>query len=109
ERGKASTVFGFTNGSWFQMLGRQVDAERREWSLVSGEPYLRRTFKGTTAELKTIIVDALANKKKPPEPDEKEKPGFGPEPEQKDQTNPAGERGEPAGSSGGPLFAVIPT
>lgn len=99
ERGKQSTAFGFTNGSWFQMLGQQVDENRREWSLESGEPYLRRTFRGTTAELRAIIVDALANKKKPPEPDAKEKPGFGPEPEKKGAAN----------RKGGPLFAVIPT
>lgn len=42
------------------------------------EPYLRRTFKGTTAEMRQVIIDGLSGKKAPPY-DPKEKGGFGPE------------------------------
>ncbi len=53
ERGKKSTVFGFTNGSWFHMVGERVGKTQVAWSLISGEPLLRQTFKGTTAEMRS--------------------------------------------------------
>ncbi len=77
EKSKA-TVFAFTNGTWFQISG-QKDGEEMRWSLLHGEPGLRRTFKGTTAEMSEVVRAVLAGKKQPPAPDEKEKPGFGPE------------------------------
>ena len=49
------------------------------------EPYLRRTYKGTTAEMKQVVVDALAGKAEPPDPNQKEKPGIGPEVEAPDK------------------------
>jgi outer membrane protein assembly factor BamB len=78
-RGKNFTAFVFSDGTWFQILGVKSDGDKVTWSLAHGEPYLRRTFKGTTAELKQIVIDGLANKKDPPKPNEKEEPGFGPE------------------------------
>ncbi|MCE9531858.1 MAG: hypothetical protein K8T89_12145 [Planctomycetes bacterium] len=81
KRGGRYIAFGFTNGTWFQMEGRiekQDDKEVVRWSFLHCEPYLVRTFKGTTEELKQIVVDAVAKKKAPPPPNEKEKPGFGP-------------------------------
>ncbi len=103
KRDKKYTAFAYTNGTWFQMIGVEADGMVR-WSFTHGEPYLRKTFKGSTADLKQIVVDSLAGKKKPPEPDTKEKPGFGPEVEAEKKSQ-SGER--PA--VGGPLFAVIPT
>jgi outer membrane protein assembly factor BamB len=94
-------AFAFTNGTWFQLKGRKNDANI-SWAFTHCEPYLRRTFAGTTAELRQIIVDGLSGKKKPPEPNAKEKPGLGPE----IQSEKKSERG---GSTAGPLFAVIPT
>jgi hypothetical protein len=75
------SAFGFTNGTWFQMEGRiekKDAAEVVRWSFLHGEPYLRRTFMGSTGEMKQTVVDALAKKKDPPAPNAKEKPGFGP-------------------------------
>ena len=75
------TAFGFTEGTWFQMHGiieKTATGETIRWAFQHGEPYLRRTYKGTTAELKQIMADAVAGKKEPPAPDSKEKPGFGP-------------------------------
>jgi outer membrane protein assembly factor BamB len=78
KQDKKYTAFAYTNGTWFQMIGEEADGAVR-WSLTHGEPYFRRTFKGSTADLKQAVVDGLAGKAKPPEPDVKEKPGFGPE------------------------------
>lgn len=75
---KTQMVLAFTNGTWFQVLGKQDGADVR-WSFTHCEPYLRRTFKGTTAELEKIVADSVAGKKKAPPPNPKEPPGFGPE------------------------------
>lgn len=72
---------GFTNGTWFSLEGRiekDGDQEVVRWAFTHCEPYLRRTFKGTTEEMKSTVTDALAKKKDPPEPNEKEEPGYGP-------------------------------
>src|SRR5262249_29614764 len=50
QRGKRFTLFAYTNGTWFQVVGKQ-DGETVRWSFTHCEPYLRRTFKGTTQEL----------------------------------------------------------
>jgi outer membrane protein assembly factor BamB len=101
QRGKRYTAFGYTNGTWFQLLGQAGDDPASvTWSFTHCEPYLRRTFKGTTAELRQVVVDGLAGRKAPPEPSPKEPPGLGPELKPMD-TPPAG--------AGGPPFAVIPT
>lgn len=71
-------ILAFTNGTWFQVLG-QADGQQTRWAFTHCETYLRRTYKGTTAELEQIIADALAGKGKPPAPNPKEPPGFGPE------------------------------
>ena len=102
QRDKKYTAFAYSNGTWFQMIGVESDGMVR-WSFTHGEPYLRKTFKGGTAELKQVLLDSLSGKKKPPEPDTKEKPGFGPEVEAEKKT---GRRSTVAGD---PLFAVIPT
>jgi outer membrane protein assembly factor BamB len=117
QRGKRLTVFAYTNGTWFQMVGQQTREEGAALGFTHCEPYLRRTFKGATAELRQIIVDGLAGKKAPPEPNAKEPPGFGPE-----IHNPKSEVGNPKSeirnpkseirnptATGGHLFAVIPT
>src|SRR5262245_30792174 len=82
KRGPRYLAFVFSNGTWFQMEGRGEKAEDVKWSFLHGEPYLRRTFKGTTEELKKLVQDGLAGKPLP-KPDEKAEPGFGPEAEQK--------------------------
>lgn len=72
-------AFCFMEGTWFQMKGT-VDKESKavRWAFLHCEPYLRRTFKGTTAELQKVVTDGLAKKAEPPAPDKEEKPGFGP-------------------------------
>ena len=75
---KNPIAFGYTNGTWFCMESTKLENGKLLWQLAQGEPYLRTTFKGTTAELNKVLVDHLAGKGKLPEP-VKEEPGFGPE------------------------------
>ena len=70
-------LLAFTNGTWFQALG-QTDGSQTRWAFTHCEIYLRRTFHGTTDELKQTIADVLAGKAKAPRPNPKEAPGFGP-------------------------------
>ena len=112
-------AFGYLEGTWFQMKGT-IDGDAIRWAFLHCEPYFRRTFKGTTEELKTTIADAITGKKAPPEPDEKEPHGFGPpvEKHKKEcesggtscpcECNLSGVRCAPA-FVGLPLFGVIPS
>jgi hypothetical protein len=79
---KYPIAFGFINGSWFVLESTKLDAGKLLWRLAQGEPYLRTTFKGTTAELNKVLVDHATGKGKLPEP-VKSEPGFGPEVESK--------------------------
>ncbi len=81
-KGKEHMGLAFTNGTWFQVLGT-TDGQTTRWAFTHCETYLRRTFKGTTDELQTVVKDVLAGKAKAPPPDTKVPPGFGPEIEAK--------------------------
>lgn len=70
-------MLAFTNGTWFQVLGQGEGKELR-WAYTHCEIYLRRTFKGTTAELEQSISDVITKKKRPPAPNPKEPAGLGP-------------------------------
>jgi outer membrane protein assembly factor BamB len=84
KRGKKYNAMAFVEGSWFSVQGTLDESDKSvRWAFQNGEPFLRRTFKGTTAELIQVIEDGLANKAKPPMADEKEKPGYGPPVEKK--------------------------
>lgn len=77
-------AFGYLEGTWFQLRGTSADGGKTvTWALLHCEPFFRRTFKGTTDELKTVVEKAVSGKEKPPEPNEKEEPGYGPLPEKK--------------------------
>ena len=57
---KRYTAFGYTNGTWFQMIGQaEDDPAKVRWGFTHCEPYLRRTFKGTTEALKQVVQDGL--------------------------------------------------
>lgn len=90
-------AFGFTNGTWFQMTCK--DPARYPWVFTHCEPFLHRTFAGSTADLRQVILDSLAGKKPPPPVDQKAKPGLGPEVPAR----------QGARNTSGPAFAVIPT
>ena len=62
QRGKRYEAFVYSNGTWFQTIGQtdKDDAAKIRWAFTHCEPYLRRTFKGTTADLRQVIIDGLA-------------------------------------------------
>jgi hypothetical protein len=74
-----TAAFAYTNGTWFQVIGAGPTPQAQGWVFIQAEPTGRRTFKGPTAELRQIIIDALAGRKAPPAPNWEEPPGFGPE------------------------------
>ncbi len=76
-------ALAYTNGTWFQLIG-YIDGKAVRWSFVQCEPNFRRTFRGTTDELTTVVKLAVARKKAPPELDKTAAPGLGPEIEKKD-------------------------
>jgi hypothetical protein len=101
SRGADYHVFAYSNGTWFHLIAAKAgDPEKTVFAFTHCEPYLTRTFKGTTEEMKKVVVDGLSGKAKPPEPNVKEPPGFGPEvmPE---------EKGKP-GNTGVMLLARFP-
>jgi outer membrane protein assembly factor BamB len=77
KQGNGYSCYCFLEGTWFQLKGTR-DGDAVRWAFLHGEPYLRRTFKGTTDELQTIVAECLAGKRKPPALDPKEPPGYGP-------------------------------
>jgi outer membrane protein assembly factor BamB len=80
QKSDSYIIFAFTNGTWFQMVAQKAaKPEDTVFAFTHCEPYLTRTFKGTTEEMKKILVDALAGKRKPPLANDKEPPGLGPE------------------------------
>ncbi len=118
---KQYTAFAYSNGTWFQLVGAETDDGVR-WTFTHCEPYLRKTYKGPTADLKQVIADVLAGKQEPPRPNLKEKPGLGPEVEADKPREGGGGEEKKSGTggtsrlpdtalptSGGPVFAVIPT
>ena len=74
---KENSAFVFVEGTWFQMKGT-LDGKDVRWAFLHCEPYFRRTFKGTTAELKAVVAKYVAKQGDPPAPDEKEPAGYGP-------------------------------
>jgi outer membrane protein assembly factor BamB len=120
ERDKGYFALCYTNGTWFLLRGEKDDDKVR-WSFNHFEPYLRRTFKGTTEEMKQTVADAIANKKDPPDVDKKEKPGIGPEvkadketgrqgaKEEESSTSPKRKQGAHGASQQFAMFAVIPS
>jgi outer membrane protein assembly factor BamB len=123
QRDTTFIAFAFTNGTWFQLKGvKDDDSDTVRWSFTHLEPYLRRTFKGTTGEMQKVVADFLNDKDKKtlPDTDPKEKPGLGPEIEpEKKETKPEEEKVSESRSNidrrsfrgtvtTGPVFGVIP-
>ncbi|MGE5192478.1 MAG: PQQ-binding-like beta-propeller repeat protein, partial [Deltaproteobacteria bacterium] len=117
-------ALGYTEGTWFQMIGSKTeDGKSVRWVFTHCEIYLRRTFTGTTPEMIAVVADAVAGRKKPPRPNPKEPPGFGPEVkgEEKPESQKPNDEGKLKSGIrssrfevGGdprrpPLFAAVPT
>jgi hypothetical protein len=73
KNGKFS--LGYVEGTWFRIGAPANDGA--EWPFVHLEPYLRRTFRGTGAELQKTVAEVLAGKGAAPPPDPDAKPGVG--------------------------------
>ncbi len=111
QNDKDFTAFAYSNGTWFQMAGVRADDDGDVLRLpfTHFEPFLRRTFKGTTAELKQIAVEGLSGKAEPPDPDKKAKAGLGPEVESPNPPNNKNkEESFRPNLARGPVFGVIP-
>jgi len=66
KKGKRYDAMAFMEGTWFSMQGvPDDDGKTVRWRFLHCEPYLRRTFKGTTAELRKVVEDGLAKKADP--------------------------------------------
>ncbi|MEZ6142398.1 MAG: PQQ-binding-like beta-propeller repeat protein [Zavarzinella sp.] len=80
RRGKNFDAVCYTNGTWFRLAGSVEVLDGKEvtrWRFTHCEPYFRRTFRGTTAEMLQAIETGLKGGKLPAY-DEKEPPGYGP-------------------------------
>lgn len=64
----------YVEGSWYRISRNAGD---KAWRYLYPEVYLRRTFKGTTAEMKQAVLEVKDGKANPPF-DLSEKPGLGP-------------------------------
>jgi hypothetical protein len=71
-------AMAYSNGTWFSLIG-YIDGDSVRWAMLQVEPNFRRTFRGTTDELTSVVKLAVARKKAPPPIDEKAAPGLGPE------------------------------
>ena len=78
HRGKVYHALAYTNGTWCQLKG-ETDGDTVRWSFLHFEPYLRRTYKGSTADLRQVVLNGLSGKAAPPDLDPKVEPGIGPE------------------------------
>jgi outer membrane protein assembly factor BamB len=79
-RGEKVRGIGCTNGTWFSLDGAVETREGKvvtRWRVTHAEPYLRRTFQGSTDELLTAVRAGLKGGKLPAY-DEKVEPGYGP-------------------------------
>ena len=74
-------LFLYTNGTWVQFAAETTDDGPAQLPIQFHhfEPYLQRTFKGPTSEMRQIIIDGLSGKREPPPHNPKEAGGLGPE------------------------------
>lgn len=68
-------TLGYVEGTWFRLA--EPAQAGNPWQFVHLEPFLRRTFRGTSAEMGSVIRSVLAGKAKAPAPDPAAKPGYG--------------------------------
>jgi outer membrane protein assembly factor BamB len=102
---KKLVIRACADGAWMSIDGSITGENMAVYQLLTGEPYLRKTFKGSSDELRKLLKDHLENKTKLPDLDAKETPGFGPEPKLKQSSR----LRSPISGSGRSLFGVIPT
>lgn len=77
-RAGRTSIVGYSNGTWFRMSADAKAGTATAATFTHFEPYLRRTFRGTTSELQETIIDCLSGVREPPAPDAQMPPGIGP-------------------------------
>jgi hypothetical protein len=69
-------ALGYVEGTWFRIV-EPPHPEADPWVFVHLEPYLRRTFHGTSAQMDRIAVAVARGARKGPPPDLYVPPGYG--------------------------------
>jgi len=69
-------TLAYADGTWFRVAAPQDEASPNR-QFVHLELYLRRTFRGSSAEMQRLIPAVLAGKAEAPPPDPEVKPGYG--------------------------------
>lgn len=69
-------TLGYVEGTWFR-LAEPPRPGTQPWQFVHLEIYLRRTYHGTSAEMRRTVAGVLAGRAKAPEPEARVKPGYG--------------------------------
>lgn len=87
QAGAKRIGFGYAEGMWFH-IEQDLPAVQAGWRLVGAEPYLVRTFRGSTDSLKRIVLGVLSGKLKAPAPDPTAKPAPEAPPSQKREPEP---------------------
>lgn len=67
-------AIGYVEGTWFR-LAEPKDGDL--WQFVHLEPFLTRTFQGSSAKLQQVVTDAISGKTPAPAPNPEVKPGIG--------------------------------
>jgi hypothetical protein len=93
---KGPMALAYCEGTWFRLGTGKPGAG---WQFVHFEPYLRRSYRGSSAGLADLISRAAGKGGPLPAPDPRQKPGLGPVPD------PRGPLSPPAGK---PVFPPDP-
>jgi hypothetical protein len=67
-------ALAYSDGAWLRLQPPVGPA--KPWRFVHMEPFLRRTYRGSAADLRRVVTDVLAGRARAPEPDASVPPGF---------------------------------
>ncbi|MGQ9523363.1 MAG: hypothetical protein ACUVTZ_00845 [Armatimonadota bacterium] len=87
QTGAKRVGLGYTEGIWFH-IEQELTSAYPDWKLVGAEPYLVRTYRGPTEDLKKTVLGVLAGKVKAPPPDPQAVPHEQPRPSGKQKQKP---------------------
>ncbi|MDA1087573.1 MAG: FG-GAP-like repeat-containing protein [Verrucomicrobia bacterium] len=62
------------NGIWFQIFAAPGHEEKQWWTFTHLEPWMNRTYRGTTPEFIRLVREVIAGTREPPAPNPAEKP-----------------------------------
>lgn len=67
-------VLAYLDGTWMRL---EPSSAKGVWRFVHFEPYLRRSYHDSSAELAAIVANVVRGKGRAPDPDPRVKPGVG--------------------------------